>query len=144
MMNGPRSGANDEAIEVRQAQIALVLKQAEDGTSISEVCRKPGISEVTFYAWRKKYAGLMPREMWRLRQFEDENGKLKRLVADLSLDKAMLQDVVSRKLYGLTGVGSLSMRFGALGRSASGGLVACFEQNAQATTIVGGRGSRPS
>ncbi len=81
-----------------EAQIAFVLKQAEDGTPIGEVCRKTGISEATFYAWRKKYAGLMPSEMKRLRQLEEENAKLKRLVADLSLDKAMLQDVVSRKL----------------------------------------------
>lgn len=81
-----------------EAQIAFILKQAEDGTPIGEVCRKTGISEATFYNWRKKYAGLMPSEMRRLRQLEEENGKLKRLVADLSLDKAMLQDVVSRKL----------------------------------------------
>lgn len=81
-----------------EAQIAFVLKQAEDGTMVGEVCRKTGISEATFYAWRKKYAGLMPSEMRRLRQLEEENAKLKRLVADLSLDKAMLQDVVSRKL----------------------------------------------
>lgn len=81
-----------------EAQIASVLRQAEDGTSVGEVCRKTGISEVTFYAWCKKYAGLMPSEMRRLRQLEEENAKLKRLVADLSLDKAMLQDVVSRKL----------------------------------------------
>ena len=81
-----------------EAQIAFVLKQADDGTSVSEVCRKAGISEATYYNWRKKYAGLMPSEMKRLRQLEEENAKLKRLVADLSLDKAMLQDVVSRKL----------------------------------------------
>ncbi len=81
-----------------EAQIAFVLKQAEDGTSVGEVCRKAGISEATFYNWRKRYGGLMPSEMKRLRQLEEENGKLKRLVADLSLDKAMLQDVVSRKL----------------------------------------------
>jgi len=74
------------------------LKQAEDGTSVGEVCRKAGISEATYYNWRKKYAGLMPSEMKRLKQLEEENAKLKRLVADLSLDKAMLQDVVSRKL----------------------------------------------
>lgn len=75
-----------------EAQIAFALKQAEDGTATGEVCRKTGISEATFYAWRKKYAGLMPSEMRRLRQLEEENGKLKRLVADLSLDKAMLQN----------------------------------------------------
>ena len=81
-----------------EEQIAFVLKQADDGTSVDEVCRKAGISEATYYNWRKKYVGLMPSEMKRLRQLEDENAKLKRLVADLSLDKAMLQDVVSRKL----------------------------------------------
>lgn len=81
-----------------EAQIAFVLKQSEDGTTIGEVCRKTGIREATFYAWRKKYAGLIPSEMRRLRQLDEENGKLKRLVADLGLDKAMLQDVVSRKL----------------------------------------------
>jgi putative transposase len=81
-----------------EAQIAFVLKQADDGTPVGEVCRKAGISEATYYNWRKKYAGLMPSEMKRLRQLEEENAKLKRLVADLSLDKAMLQDVVSRKL----------------------------------------------
>lgn len=81
-----------------EAQIAFVLKQAEDGTSVGEMCRKAGISDATYYNWREKYAGLMPSEMKRLRQLEEENAKLKRLVADLSLDKAMLQDVVSRKL----------------------------------------------
>lgn len=80
------------------AQIAFVLKQAEEGTSVSEVCRKAGIAEATFYNWRKKYAGLMPSEMKRLKQLEEENAKLKRLVADLSLDKVMLQDVIKRKL----------------------------------------------
>ena len=81
-----------------EAQIAFVLKQAEDGTPVGEVCRKAGISEATFYNWRKKYAGLMPSEMKRLKVLEEENTKLKRLVADLSLDKAMLQDVIKRKL----------------------------------------------
>lgn len=79
-----------------EAQIAFVLKQAEDGTAVGEVFRKAGISEATFYNWRKRYAGLMPSEMKRLRQFEEENGKLKQVVADLSLDKAMLQDVLQK------------------------------------------------
>ncbi len=79
-----------------EAQIAFILKQAEEGVPVAEVCRKAGISDATFYGWRKKYAGLMPSEMKRLRQLEEENGKLKKLVADLSLDKAMLQDVLSR------------------------------------------------
>ena len=81
-----------------EAQIAFVLKQAEDGTSIAEVCRKAGIAEATFYNWRKKYGGLMPSEMKRLKMLDEENARLKRLVADLSLDKAMLQDVTKRKL----------------------------------------------
>ena len=72
------------------AQIAFILQQAEGGTPVAELCRKAGISDATFYNWRKKYGGLMPSEMKRLKQLEEENGKLKRLVADLSLDKAML------------------------------------------------------
>jgi putative transposase len=62
------------------------------------VCRKAGIGDATFYNWRKKYAGLMPSQMRRLRQLEEENTKLKRIVAYLSLDKAMVQDVLSKKL----------------------------------------------
>ena len=81
-----------------EEQIAFALKQAEVGTPVEEVCRKMGISDATFYNWRKKYGGLGPSELRRLRQLEEENGKLKRLVADLSLDKAMLQDVLSKKL----------------------------------------------
>lgn len=81
-----------------EAQIAFILKQADEGTSVAEVCRKAGIAEATFYNWRKKYAGLMPSEMKRLKQLEEENSKLKNLVADLSLDCAMLQDVIKRKL----------------------------------------------
>jgi putative transposase len=80
------------------AQIAFVLRQAEEGTAIGEVCRKAGISEATFYNWRKKYGGLMPSEMRRLKHLEEENGKLRKLVADLSLDRAMLQDVLAKKL----------------------------------------------
>ena len=81
-----------------EQQIAFFLKQAEDGTSVEEVCRKAGISQQTYYRWRKKYGGLMPSELKRLKQLEDENNRLKRMVADLSLDKEMLQDVIRRKL----------------------------------------------
>lgn len=88
-----------KASRFSEAQIAFVLKQAEDGTAIGEVCRKAGISEATFYNWRKRYAGLMPSEVKRLRQLEDENAKLKRIVADLSLDKAMLQDVLQKNVW---------------------------------------------
>ena len=87
-----------KASKFTEAQIAFVLRQAEDSTPIAEVCRKAGISDATFYNWRKKYAGLTPSEMKRLRKLEEENGKLKRIVADLSLDKAMLQDVLSKQL----------------------------------------------
>ncbi len=83
------------------AHIAFVLKQAEDGTSVAEVCRKAGIAEATFYSWRKKYGGPMPSEMKRLKMLSEKNTRLKRLVADLSLNKAMLQNVIKRKLSGL-------------------------------------------
>lgn len=89
---------SDEEIEVQRGADCVRVEAAEEGTTIGEIYRKAGISDATFHAWHKKYAGLMPSEMRRLRQLEDENAKLKRLVADLSLDKAMLQDVVSRKL----------------------------------------------
>ncbi len=81
-----------------EQQIAFVLRQAEEGTAVAEVCRKAGISEATYYVWRKKFGGLMPSEMKRLKQLEEENSKLKRIVADLALDKEMLQDVIKRKL----------------------------------------------
>jgi putative transposase len=80
-----------------EEQIAFALKQAETGTSIDEVCRKMGICQATFYKWKQKYGGLGVPELRRLRQLEDENIKLKQLVADLSLDKAMLQDVLKKK-----------------------------------------------
>lgn len=79
-----------------EEQITYALKQAELGTPVAEVCRKMGISDATFYNWRTKYGGLSPSELRRPKQLEEENAKLKRLVADLSLDKAMLQDVLSK------------------------------------------------
>ena len=81
-----------------EQQIAFILRQAEEGTRVEEVCRKAGISEATYYNWRKKYGGLLPSEMKRLKQLEEENQRLKKLVADLSLDKEMLQDVIRRKI----------------------------------------------
>jgi putative transposase len=81
-----------------EQQIAFILRQAEEGTTVEEVCRKAGISVQTYYRWRSKYGGLMPSEMKRLKQLEEENGRLRKLVADLSLDKEMLQDVLKRKL----------------------------------------------
>lgn len=81
-----------------EQQIAFILKQAEDGTTVEEACREAGISVQTYYRWRSKYGGLMPSEMKRLKQLEEENVRLKRLVANLSLDKEMLQDVIRRKM----------------------------------------------
>jgi len=74
------------------------LKQAEWGTPVEEVCRKMGISDATFYNWKKRYGGLGPSEVRRLKQLEEENTKLKELVADLSINKAMPQDVLTKKL----------------------------------------------
>jgi putative transposase len=79
-------------------QIAFALRQAEVGTPVAEVCRKMGISEATYYRWKQLYGGLGPSELRKMRQLEEENQKLKRLVADLSLDKAMLQEVLAKKV----------------------------------------------
>ena len=79
-------------------QIAVALCQAEDGVSVGEICRKLGIGEQTYYRWRRQYGGLVPSEMKRLRPLEEENQRLKKLVADLALDKEMLQEVVRKKL----------------------------------------------
>lgn len=81
-----------------EEQIAFALRQAETGTPVAEVVRKMGVSEQTFYRWKKQYAGMGVGEIRRLKQLEEENRKLKQLVADLSLDKLMLQDVLSKKL----------------------------------------------
>ena len=81
-----------------EEQISYALKQAETGTPVAEVLRRMGISEQTFYRWKKLYGGLGVGELRRLRQLEDENRKLKQLVADLSLDKHILQEVLSKKI----------------------------------------------
>ena len=81
-----------------EEQIAFALRQAETGTRVVEVCRKLGITEQAFYRWKRKYGGLGVSELRRLKQLEEENRRLKRMVADLSLDKQMLQDVLSKKL----------------------------------------------
>ena len=80
-----------------EAQIVFAIKQSESGVSVEEICRKLGVSQQTFYNWKKKYGGLDPTELRRLRQLEEENAKLKKIVADLSLDKQMLQDVLKKK-----------------------------------------------
>ena len=81
-----------------EEQIAYALQQVEAGVAVAEVTRKLGISEQTFYRWRKRYGGLGVSELRQLKQLTEENRKLKQLVADLSLDKRMLQDVLSKKL----------------------------------------------
>jgi putative transposase len=79
-------------------QIVGVLKQAEVGVAVVEVCRQAGITEQTFYRWKKQYAGLETDHVRQLKQLQEENARLKRLVAELSLDKTMLQDVLAKKL----------------------------------------------
>jgi len=95
---GRRERRSDEGEQVYGRPEGVHLKQADEGVPIGDVCRKAGISQATFYSWRKKYAGLLPTEMRRLKALEDENARLKKLVAELSLDREMLQDVVRRKL----------------------------------------------
>ncbi len=93
-----RGGFCRAQVRCTEGQIAFALKQAETGTSVAEVTRKMGITEQTFYRWTKKYGGLGANEPRRLRQPEEENRKLKQMVADLSLDKHMLQEVIQKKL----------------------------------------------
>lgn len=81
-----------------EQQIVFALKQAETGIPVEEVCRKIGISEATFYNWKRKFSGLGTAELRRLRQLEEENARLKQIVADLTLDKQILQDVLKKKL----------------------------------------------
>lgn len=81
-----------------ESQILFALKQSETGVKVEEVCRKMGISEATFFNWEKKYGGLGAPELRRLRQLEDENYRLKQIIADLTLDKQMLQEVLKKKL----------------------------------------------
>jgi putative transposase len=81
-----------------EEEILRVLREAESGETVVEVCRKHGISQQTYYLWKKKYAGLGLSELRELRQLREENAKLKRLVADLSLDRHVLQEIVAKKL----------------------------------------------
>ena len=90
-VNIPKKGHTEE-------QIIAALKQYESGEKTADVCRKLGISQATFYMWKKQYAGLGVQELRELRQLRDENSRLKRLVADLSLDRQILQEIVSKKL----------------------------------------------
>lgn len=87
-----------KASKFSDAQKAYIVKRGEEGAPVAEICREAGISQGTYFNWKKKYAGLMPSEMKRLRELEQENARLKKIVADLALDKEMLQDVIKRKL----------------------------------------------
>jgi putative transposase len=84
--------------KISEEQIAYALRQAESGSPVGDVCRQLGVSEATFYAWKKKYAHLGVSELRRLRQLEDENNRLKRLVADVTLDKHMLAKALRKKV----------------------------------------------
>jgi len=85
-------------VNFTEEQIVAALRRVEGGTPATEVCRKLGVSENTFYRWKRKYAGIGVVELRRLKQLEDENKRLKQIVADLTLDKQMLQEVVTKKL----------------------------------------------
>ena len=87
-----------KASKFTDSQKAFIIRQGDEGTPVVEICRKAGISQATYFNWKKKYSGMMPSEMKRLRELEEENNRLKRIVADLSLDKEMLQDIVRRKI----------------------------------------------
>jgi len=87
----PKKGHTEE-------QIVGVLRQVEAGARVAEVCRKVGISEATYYLWKRQYSGVGVSELRELRQLREENGRLKRLVADLSMDRQILQEIVSKKL----------------------------------------------
>lgn len=80
-----------------EEQITFALKQAEGGTAVEEITRRMGVTTATFYRWKQKYGGLLPSEVRKMKQLEEENSRLKRLVADLTLDRQMLQDVVAKK-----------------------------------------------
>jgi putative transposase len=113
-----------KASKFSDAQKAFILRQGADGVPVADICRKAGISQATYFNWKKKYDGMQPPEMRRLKQLEDENSKLKKIVADLSLDREMLQDVIRRKLQGLLASASWRRRFAMIGACRSGGRAA--------------------
>ena len=124
-----------KASKFTEAQKAFILKQGEEGTQVAEICRKAGISQATCFNWKKRYGGLLPDEMRRLKALEDEKGGLKKIVADLTLDREMLQDVIRRKLQGLLGSASLSTRCWGTGAYRSAGRVRPCGSTLRATII---------
>lgn len=97
LLRGPRKGDETTRRGRSEEQIIGALRQVESGVPVKDVCRQMGISETTFYAWKRKYAGVGISELRGLRQLREENAKLKRLVAELSLDKHILQEVLAKK-----------------------------------------------
>jgi len=87
-----------KASKFSNAQKAVIFKQGADGVPVADICRKAGIGQATYFIWKKKHDGLLPTEMKRLKFLEDQNAKLRKIVADLSLDREMLQDVIRRNL----------------------------------------------
>jgi putative transposase len=102
LCDGPLEAGEEDTRMAKKArseeQILRALHQAESGERVADICREHGVSEATFYVWKKKYSGLALNELRELRQLREENSKLKRLVADLSLDRHMLQEIVRKKL----------------------------------------------
>ena len=96
----PRLGRaeDDESLKILGRPEGVHSEAGCRRDAVAEICRKAGISQATYFNWKKKYDGLLPTEMRRLKQLEDENAKLRKVVAELSLDKEMLQDVIRRKL----------------------------------------------
>ena len=86
-----------KASKFSDAQKAFIIKQGEDGTPVAEICRKAGISQATYFNWKKKYAGMSGEHLRQLKQLQEENQRLKQMYADVSLDNKMLKDVLSKK-----------------------------------------------
>jgi len=97
---GPAGEHGDQSRQLHHSlgHDRIILKQGAEGVPVADICRKAGISQATYFNWKRKYEGMTPPEMRRLKQLEDENGKLRKLVADLALDREMLQDVIRRKI----------------------------------------------
>jgi putative transposase len=115
-----------KASRFSDVQKAFILKTEMDGMPVANICRKARVSQATHFNWKRQYDGLLPTEMRRLKQLEDENSKLRKVVADLSLDKKMLQGIIRRKLCGLSGSASWLKRRVASGKFRSGERVDVF------------------
>lgn len=101
-----RGSENNESFEVHQGEKAFILKQGKGCTSLAEICRRAGISQATYFRWKKHYGGLLPDNLRRLKAIDDKNSRLKKVDADLTVDREMLQDVTRRKLRSLRARGN--------------------------------------